>query len=824
MYTYEQSPELSRSIFNESSYSHVGRQAPGVEYDDFCYGYPELSDRISQTQPSGVPELLNHSPFIAGFERMPEILHFGSPIATHCGRLDDSGCHYFSSIGDVSQTPNQDLNNNDQWFSLGLPTESPPMSHFNHSPLVVNISSPPHQAWGSTSEVITDGDEYISAEHQVSQLVVPEIRVQDASQSTAEFESSKDVLGPWRSVRWKDLSPVASPLSSNSEHNELCAEQEAGRLTTDSQAQKSFDDQLLAPYPKRKTASSHGSFDSGYISDSMDHSKNPKGADNSHWLKLVDTGDVGVKIEPTDVDIDVIALCPNDEPYHHREVEIKNEPFETFEEKADTKGLQESECKSERKGESPYIKDEPEVVRRDTKRRRSANKDPAYAQPSSKPYDLKQRREFAIEKELAKSKTYKTHPTKGGVSDMKAEPMSVVASSATTALQQPCTSFNVEPRHSKHHSTLPLPFGHPKSRQWTEMLPSIKACTKKIMGRGNGGALELFAIKGEPTICITCSDPRKLDLALLRSCMEPLGLRFNITQGKICKSAGEHDGLGSAVYPDQSQCMVPAVHGHYMQRPTCGASLGTADGPLKDGKVSLGGYLKVKHLDRRDWSYYAMTVHHILVSDDQNELPSSITCNNEDEEMAEPGYDNSPGVRNGVYDVGDGPGGRVAFSCPAVPDTQSLVSRLEDRRIMHCANEDYAAIDNLDNLDDLLNKLCTSGNTMFGNAAWSSGLCLDQDVEVSCYTFSYRRSLRKCSDGLAFDRRSPDGPHWLQRSRRCNWLYGRESPRSHFQSLLDTFGIFRRTHLQYFDESIRSMVGTSKLRRWVSVTSVWARQ
>lgn len=773
-----------------------------------------------------MPELSNHSPFIAGFEKMPEILHFGSPIAAGCGRLDDSGCQYPSRIGDVSQIPEQDLNSNDQWFSL-YPSESPPISHFTHSPLVVNISSPPHEAWGSTSEVIRYGDEDISAEHQVSQLVVPEIRVQDASQSTAaEFEWSKDVLGPWRSVRWKDLSPVESPLSSNSEDNKLCAEQEAGRLRTDSQAQNSFDDQLLAPFPKRhKTVSSHGSFDSGYISDGMDHSQNPKRADNSHWLMLVDTGDVDVKIEPTGVGIDVIALCPNDEPYHHTEVTIKDEPFETFEDKADTKGLQESECKSERKGESPYIKEEPEVVRRETKRRPSANTDPADAQPSSKPYDLKQRREFEIEKELAKSKTYKTYPKKGGVSNVRAEPISVVASSATTALQQPCTSFNVEPRHSKHHSTLPLPFGHPKSKQWTEMLPSIKACTKKIMGRGNGGALELFAINGEPTICITCWDPRKLDLALLRSCMEPLSLRLNITQGKICKSAGdEPDGLRSAVYPVQSQCMVPAVHGHYMQRPTCGASLGTADGPLKDGKVSLGGYLKVKHLNQRDWSYYAMTVHHILVSDDPNELPSSITCNNEDEEMAEPGYDNSPGIRNGVYDVGDGPGGRVAFSCPAVPDTQSLVSRLENRRIMRCANEDYAAIDNLDNLDDVLNKLCTSGNTMFGNAVWSSGLCLDQDVEVSYCTISYQRSLRTGSDGLAFDRRSPDGPHWLQRTRRCNWLYGRESPKSHFQSLLDTFGICRRSHLQYFDESIRSMVGTSKLRRWASVTSVWAWQ
>lgn len=209
-------------------------------------------------------------------------------------------------------------------------------------------------------------------------------------------------------------------------------------------------------------------------------------------------------------------------------------------------------------------------------------------------------------------------------------------------------------------------------------------------------------------------------------------MRINIAQGKVRRSGNdEHDWPASATVSDQELCMLPSIHGHYMQRPTCGASLGTADGPLQGGKVSLGGYLKIKHLCRRDWSYYAMTVHHILVSDDRKEPALSITGNEEDEEMTEPGYDYSPGVCNGLYDVGNGPGGKVKFSCPAVPDAETLVSRLEGRRIMRCANESYAAIDNVDNLDDLLNKVCTRENTMFGNAVWSSGLCLDQDVEVS---------------------------------------------------------------------------------------------
>lgn len=130
-----------------------------------------------------------------------------------------------------------------------------------------------------------------------------------------------------------------------------------------------------------------------------------------------------------------------------------------------------------------------------------------------------------------------------------------------------------------------------------------------------------------------------------------------------------------------------------------------------------------------------MTVHHILVSNDQKESSMSNAGENEDEEMAEPGYDYSPGVCNGVYEIGEGAGVRVALSCPAVPDAEGLVARLEGRRIKRCASESYATIDNLDNLDDLLNKMSTRESTMFGDAAWSSGLCLDQDVEVREFNF-----------------------------------------------------------------------------------------
>ncbi|KAI9868875.1 MAG: hypothetical protein M1830_005503, partial [Pleopsidium flavum] len=312
------------------------------------------------------------------------------------------------------------------------------------------------------------------------------------------------------------------------------------------------------------------------------------------------------------------------------------------------------------------------------------------------------------------------------VSSGNAEPGSVDRSSVLEFPQKPPFSFYVEKANrSKHRDMLPLPFGHPKSRQWTEMLPSIKACTKDIMGEGNGGALELFVLDGEPTICVTCWHPFKMNLALLKSCMEPLELHINIAQGRIRKSAG--DEHGNAVAVNSGPCSLPSIHGHYMQRPTCGASLGIAQGPLKNGKVSLGGYLKIKHLHRREWSYYAMTAHHILVD---NNHASQCGDNDEDQGMSEAGYDYLPGICNGVYSVGEELTKKIVFSSPAVPDAENLVSRLESRRILRCANESYASIDNLDNLDTLLNLVCTSNSTTFGSAAWSSGLCLDQGVEM----------------------------------------------------------------------------------------------
>lgn len=333
----------------------------------------------------------------------------------------------------------------------------------------------------------------------------------------------------------------------------------------------------------------------------------------------------------------------------------------------------------------------------------------------------------------------------------KSGPELGTSSSSLGTQSKPLISFYVgKGNHSKHRDTLPLPFGHPKSGQWTQMLPLIKACTKDIMGKGNGGALELFVLDGEPTICVTCWDPSKLNLALLKKCMEPLGLGISVAKGKVRRSAGnEHDESGDQGILGDRPWSLPSIHGHYMAQPTCGASLGTSEGPFKDGKVSLGGYLKIKHLHRGEWSYYAMTVHHVLVDSKHKQScsPNMNGCEDvgedEDQEMADAGYDTSPGVCNGVYSVGEDSMKKIMFSSPAVLDGKDLVSRLENRRIMRRANEDYASIDSLDNLDTVLHAVGTSDSTMFGSAAWSSGLCLDQDVEVCLLDLSTEITLTR---------------------------------------------------------------------------------
>lgn len=594
-------------------------------------------------------------------------------------------------------------------------------------------------------------EEDIDPEHPDSQWTVPEIRILDVSQGNADLHSSKDDMGPTGHGLQTALPLNLSSSSIESEQKQQCTYREVGKSTNHNQSTDTLDDQLLAPYPKRqRTESSRRSSDSGYTSDGMNHSDQLKGDDSSHWSKSTEDGNLVIKSESTDPDVDVIALIPKDESHHLVGKLAKEESSETL--KGNIRLSRESECKGEDKSGYISVKNEPEAVRRESKTYSLANKYRRQSQHSTEPYNLKRKRrtiavasedsksesvvDIDIEKSLPNSKYPEADHTKDDVCTMKAEPSHVETSCATVGPQPPIISFNMQPSHPKHRNTLPLPFGHPKSRQWTEMLPSIKACTREIMGKGNGGALELFLVNGEPTICITCWDPSKLNLALVRSCMEPLGLHINITRGKVQKSVSDgYDWPVTGAMRDQGQYMFPPVNGHYMQRPTCGASLGIADGPLKGGKVSLGGYVKVKHLCRSHWSYYAMTVHHILVSEDQRDPSLLNTGNDVDEEMAEPGYDYSPGVGNGVYELGDGPGVRVRLSCPAVPDAESLVARLEGRRIKRCASESYASIDNLDNLDDLLNKMCTRESTMFGNAAWSSGLDLDQDVEVSRVNF-----------------------------------------------------------------------------------------
>ena len=291
----------------------------------------------------------------------------------------------------------------------------------------------------------------------------------------------------------------------------------------------------------------------------------------------------------------------------------------------------------------------------------------------------------------------------------------------------------VSPDHVRQSKTLPLPFGHPKSRNWRQLLPSIKACTQAILGNGNGGAIELFCVDEVPTVCVTCWNPSKVDHNILVMCMKPLDLPIVITKGKVRRSMDDQcRNLNNTAFCGKSRFREarPPVNGHYMRRPDCGASLGVFEGPLSPWKVSLGGYLKLKHVNRADWVTYAMTVHHVLVEEGPNSQASSDESNDGDEDMIEAGYDYAPGVYDGVLPGAGDWAKKITFSSPAMPDLKDLISRLKSRLNKCRSSEQYANLDDIENLKSLLIELHHSDCAKFGHAAWSSGLTLAEGVEV----------------------------------------------------------------------------------------------
>lgn len=291
----------------------------------------------------------------------------------------------------------------------------------------------------------------------------------------------------------------------------------------------------------------------------------------------------------------------------------------------------------------------------------------------------------------------------------------------------------VSPDYVRHSNTIPLPFGHPKSRDWRQILPSIKVRMQAILGSGNGGAIELFCVDKLPTICVTCWDPSKVNHKILATCMRPLDLPIVITKGRIRKSIGgqcynsdDRASGGSSRFREAK----PPMHSHYMRRPDCGASLGVSEGPLSPFKVTLGGYINLKYIDRDEWVPYAMTVHHVLVEDGPTYQGSSDECNDDDEDTIEPDYDYAPGVNEGVFGGAGDLTKEITFSSPARPDLKDLISRLESRVAKCCRDEQYAKIDNAEELSSQLKELRHTHCTSFGRAAWSSGLTLAEGVEV----------------------------------------------------------------------------------------------
>lgn len=281
----------------------------------------------------------------------------------------------------------------------------------------------------------------------------------------------------------------------------------------------------------------------------------------------------------------------------------------------------------------------------------------------------------------------------------------------------PTILFIPEPGNSKTgRPFLPLSAGHPMLMQWKKTFPLIRTATLAILGRGNKGSIEFCSVNGQPSLCITCRRPSKIDTNLLHFKLAEWGFPAVVCQGSLKRSCDDND--------PRTSWSIPAVNGRYSRRVFCGASLGTAAGKFSDHKVTLGGYIKVKHQGDNYWTLYAETVHHALEPEEDemdNELGSS---DGENSDLSD-SEDNTPGVREGAL---ESYGREIKFCSPAKPDFSRSRTRAE-KHLQLCRL--FPRLGQLyDHPTGPEPRPVTEEDTAFGKAIWSSGLCKDRGAQV----------------------------------------------------------------------------------------------
>lgn len=290
--------------------------------------------------------------------------------------------------------------------------------------------------------------------------------------------------------------------------------------------------------------------------------------------------------------------------------------------------------------------------------------------------------------------------------------------------------YKESPSSRQQRDLMPVSFCHPALKTWKELLPSIEPRLGAIMGRRNPGSLDLFELKGVPTVCITCRNPSKIDYYLLASCLAQSDFPIIVGKGLTRASAG---GDGSRDLLRDGWC-VPAVNGHYEERSSCGASLGTVGGPWSKSKVSLGGYVMVKYAGRQEWAWHGMTVHHLLDDGEEDiedgEDQSMADENDEDDDLLS--YEDCTTVdrvTNGAFRSQELHHQRIQFCSPSNTDLEHLRSRLRVRSSRCRQSERYAMLDDAHGIDRTL-AILHEVDTTFGQALWSSGNVIYDNMKV----------------------------------------------------------------------------------------------
>ncbi|KAF3942369.1 hypothetical protein ABW19_dt0201169 [Dactylella cylindrospora] len=200
-----------------------------------------------------------------------------------------------------------------------------------------------------------------------------------------------------------------------------------------------------------------------------------------------------------------------------------------------------------------------------------------------------------------------------------------------------------------------------------DILPWLRRNFSTVMGKNKHGAIELLRVRNKPTICITCSDPKELELDTFAEVVSDL-FPMHVKVGLLARSSGdksksqprsldsarscqenmeeeerlfdsdshEHDtsetdnvssgsytresiedsqppGKGTTSNPKPEKAFrSPPIFGKYVNRPSCGATIGTVQDD--DSSISAGTFGGVVILVKEDGTEapYGLISHHVI--------------------------------------------------------------------------------------------------------------------------------------------------------------------------------------------------------------------